>query len=99
MPRPVLLIAGGSRGIGASAARLAGERGYDVAVNYKSNSNAAAKVVQAVKTGGGKAVALQGDMSDRSRHRARIRGNDEAARADHAFRTFVGDHRRCFAAR
>ena len=33
MPRPVLLIAGGSRGIGASTARLAGSRGYDVAVN------------------------------------------------------------------
>ena len=36
MARPVLLIAGGSRGIGASCARLAGERGYDVAVNYKT---------------------------------------------------------------
>ncbi len=63
MSRPVLLVAGGSRGIGASAARLAGGRDYDVAVNYHTNSNAAAKVVQAVKTGGGKAVAVQGDMS------------------------------------
>jgi len=62
MSRPVLLVAGGSRGIGASAARLAGERGYDVAVNYNTNSNAAAKVVQQAKAGGGKAVALQGDM-------------------------------------
>ena len=42
MPRPVLLVAGGSRGIGAATARLAGERGYDVAVNYNSNANAAA---------------------------------------------------------
>jgi len=63
MPRPVLLIAGGSRGIGASTARLAGARGYDVAVNYKSNSNAAASVVDAVKATGGKAVAIQGDMA------------------------------------
>jgi NAD(P)-dependent dehydrogenase (short-subunit alcohol dehydrogenase family) len=63
MPRPVLLIAGGSRGIGAAAARLAGAHGYDVAVNYNSNSNAAAKVVQDVKDSGGKAVALQGDMA------------------------------------
>jgi NAD(P)-dependent dehydrogenase (short-subunit alcohol dehydrogenase family) len=63
MPRPVLLIAGGSRGIGASCARLAGERGYDVVVNYKSNSKAAADVVEAVKTCGGKALALPGDMS------------------------------------
>ncbi len=63
MTRPVLLIAGGSRGIGASCARLAGSRGYDVAVNYKSNSKAAASVVEAVKKSGGKAVPLQGDMS------------------------------------
>ena len=38
-------------------------RGYDVAVNYKSNSNAAAAVVEAVKKAGGKAVAIQGDMA------------------------------------
>jgi NAD(P)-dependent dehydrogenase (short-subunit alcohol dehydrogenase family) len=63
MTRPVLLIAGGSRGIGASCARLAGERGYDVAVNYKTNANAASSVVEAVKKSGGKTVALQGDMA------------------------------------
>jgi NAD(P)-dependent dehydrogenase (short-subunit alcohol dehydrogenase family) len=63
MSRPVLLIAGGSRGIGAAAAKLAGARGYDVAINYKSNSNAAAGVVEAVKKSGGKAVAIQGDMA------------------------------------
>ncbi|HMJ45133.1 MAG TPA: SDR family oxidoreductase [Pseudolabrys sp.] len=63
MSRPVLLIAGGSRGIGASTAKLAGARGYDVAVNYKSNSNAAASVVAAAKAAGGKAVAIQGDMA------------------------------------
>ena len=63
MSRPVLLISGGSRGIGAATAKLAGAAGYDVAVNYKSNSNAAAGVVEAVKAAGGKAVALQGDMS------------------------------------
>ena len=62
MPRSVLLIAGGSRGIGASTARLAGSRGYDVAVNYKSNVKAADSVADAVKAAGGKAVALQGDM-------------------------------------
>ena len=62
MPRPVLLIAGGSRGIGASAACMAGSRGYDVAVNYKSNTKAANEVVDAVKAAGGKAVAIAGDM-------------------------------------
>jgi NAD(P)-dependent dehydrogenase (short-subunit alcohol dehydrogenase family) len=63
MSRPVLLVAGGSRGIGAATAKLAGERGYDVAVNYNVNSNAAASVVAAVKKSGGKALAIQGDMA------------------------------------
>jgi NAD(P)-dependent dehydrogenase (short-subunit alcohol dehydrogenase family) len=62
MARPVLLIAGGSRGIGACTAKFASGRGYDVAVNYKSNAKAAASVVDAVKAAGGKAVAIQGDM-------------------------------------
>jgi NAD(P)-dependent dehydrogenase (short-subunit alcohol dehydrogenase family) len=60
---PVLLIAGGSRGIGAATARLAAARGYDVAVNYKSNAKAADSVVAAVKAAGRKAVAIQGDMA------------------------------------
>jgi NAD(P)-dependent dehydrogenase (short-subunit alcohol dehydrogenase family) len=62
MSRPVLLVAGGSRGIGAATAKLAGAKGYDVAVNYNSNANAAAGVVAAVKAAGGRAIALQGDM-------------------------------------
>ena len=62
MPRPVLLIAGGSRGIGAATAIMAGRRGYDVAVNYKSNAKAAARVVDAVKVAGGKSIEIQGDM-------------------------------------
>jgi len=63
MSRPVLLIAGGSRGIGAATARLAGARGYDVAVNYRTNANAASGIVEAVKKAGGKSVAIQGDMA------------------------------------
>jgi len=60
---PVLLIAGGGRGIGAATARLAGDRGYDVAINYKSNTKAANDVVAAVRKSGRKAVALAGDMA------------------------------------
>jgi NAD(P)-dependent dehydrogenase (short-subunit alcohol dehydrogenase family) len=63
MPRPVLLVAGGSRGIGASVARLAGARGYDVAVNYKNNVKAADNVIHAIKAAGGKALAIPGDMA------------------------------------
>src|SRR5262249_10207047 len=60
---PVLLIAGGSRGIGAATAKLAARHGYDVAVNYKSNAQAAAKVAADVKAAGRKAIAPQGDMA------------------------------------
>lgn len=77
MSRPVLLIAGGSRGIGAKTAQLAGERGYDVAINYKSNANAAAGVVAAVKKAGGNALAVQGDMAIESDI---VRAFDETAR-------------------
>jgi len=63
MPRPVLLIAGGGRGIGASTARLAAERGYDVAINYMQRADAASDVAAAVTRAGGKTVTLQGDMS------------------------------------
>lgn len=61
--RPVLLVTGGSRGIGAAICRFAAERGYDVAVNYQGNAAAAAKVVAACERAGAKAVALQGDMA------------------------------------
>ncbi len=63
MARPVLLIAGGSRGIGASTARMAAARGYDVAINYVSNAKAAADVAEAVGKSGGKSVTIQGDMA------------------------------------
>jgi NAD(P)-dependent dehydrogenase (short-subunit alcohol dehydrogenase family) len=60
---PVLLITGGSRGIGAAAAAMAASRGYDVAVSYKSDAQAAASVVDAVKARGGNAMAIQADMA------------------------------------
>jgi NAD(P)-dependent dehydrogenase (short-subunit alcohol dehydrogenase family) len=59
---PVLLITGSGRGIGAATARLAAARGYDVAVNYKSDDKSAAEVAAAVKAQGRKAVAIKADM-------------------------------------
>jgi NAD(P)-dependent dehydrogenase (short-subunit alcohol dehydrogenase family) len=58
----VLLITGAGRGIGAATARLAGARGYDIAVNYKSDATSAADVVAAVKAKGRNAVAIAADM-------------------------------------
>jgi NAD(P)-dependent dehydrogenase (short-subunit alcohol dehydrogenase family) len=78
MTRPVLLIAGGSRGIGASTARLAAERGYDVAINFISNAKAAAEVAGAVKKNGGNSVTIQGDMAKEADI---VRVFDEATKA------------------
>jgi NAD(P)-dependent dehydrogenase (short-subunit alcohol dehydrogenase family) len=60
----VLLVTGGSRGIGAATALLAARRGYAVAVNYTRDQVAADSVVRAIRAGGGKAVALQADVAE-----------------------------------
>ena len=63
MTAPVLLVTGGSRGIGAATALLAAQAGYAVAVNYQSNSLAADEVVRSIRDSGGQAMALQADVS------------------------------------
>ena len=62
-PRRVLLVTGGSRGIGAATVRLAAARGYDVCVNYRSDAAAAAQVVEAATRAGARAVAVQADVA------------------------------------
>lgn len=59
----VILITGASRGIGAATAKLAGERGYAVAVNYHSNHAAASEVVNHIEQAGGRALALAADLA------------------------------------
>jgi NAD(P)-dependent dehydrogenase (short-subunit alcohol dehydrogenase family) len=59
----ILLVTGGSRGLGAATAKLAATRGFDVAVNYKGNAKAAEAVVAAAKAAGRRAIAVQGDMA------------------------------------
>ncbi|MCP8895968.1 SDR family oxidoreductase [Shinella daejeonensis] len=58
----VLLVTGGSRGIGASVCRLAAAAGWQVAVNYVSNIEAADAVVADIRAAGGSALAVQGDV-------------------------------------
>ncbi len=60
----VLLITGGSRGIGAATARLAAAEGYQVAVNYRTARAAAEAVVAEIETAGGRACALAGDVAE-----------------------------------
>ncbi len=57
----VLMVTGASRGIGAAVARAAGAAGYDVCVNYCSNSAAARAVVAEIEQAGQRAVAVQAD--------------------------------------
>lgn len=58
-----LIVTGGSRGIGAATARLAGVRGYAVCVGYLQDQRAADVVVNAIRTDGGNAIAVQADVS------------------------------------
>lgn len=60
----VLLVTGGSRGIGAATCLLAARAGYAVAVNFSANSLAADEVVRSIRASGGQAVALQADVAD-----------------------------------
>jgi NAD(P)-dependent dehydrogenase (short-subunit alcohol dehydrogenase family) len=59
----VMIVTGGSRGIGAATARIAAVRGYDVCVNYRQDAAAAASVVDDIEKAGGRAIAVAGDMS------------------------------------
>ena len=57
----VLVVTGGSRGIGAAIARLGGKRGYRVAVNYVQAKERAQEVVDDIRDAGSEAIAIQGD--------------------------------------
>ncbi len=60
---PVLLITGASRGIGAETARLAAQRGYDVAVNYRADRAAAEAVAADLRGLGRRAAIVQADVA------------------------------------
>jgi NAD(P)-dependent dehydrogenase (short-subunit alcohol dehydrogenase family) len=59
----VLIVTGGSRGIGAATARLAAERGYAVCVNYRKNQAAADALVAEIAAAGGTALAVGADVA------------------------------------
>ena len=59
----VLIVTGGSRGIGAATAKLGAARGYQVAVNYNRNPASAEAVVKEIEQSGGRAIAVQADVS------------------------------------
>jgi NAD(P)-dependent dehydrogenase (short-subunit alcohol dehydrogenase family) len=61
--KPVVVVTGGSRGIGAAIAKMLGASGYNVAVNYAKDEAAARDVLAYLTSAGSKAVAIQGDVS------------------------------------
>lgn len=62
--KKIIVITGSGRGIGAAAAIKAASLGYDVCVNYLKNHEAANKTVDAIKKKGGKAIAVQANVSE-----------------------------------
>jgi NAD(P)-dependent dehydrogenase (short-subunit alcohol dehydrogenase family) len=65
--QPLLLITGGSRGIGAATARLAAAAGWHVALTYASDAAAATAVVAEVQASGRRARAWALDVADEAR--------------------------------
>lgn len=75
----IALISGAGRGIGAATAKEMAARGYHVIVNFRSDSGAAAGVVEAIEAAGGTAEAAQADICDAAQVSALV----ERVRAGH----------------
>ncbi|MBS5772103.1 SDR family oxidoreductase [Kosakonia cowanii] len=73
----IALVSGASRGIGRATARLLAQEGYTVAVNYHRQRDAADEVVAEILARGGKAFAVQADISDESQVEAMFARIDE----------------------
>ena len=63
-PTTLLLVTGGSRGIGASVARLAARQGYTVCLSYRQQREQAEALVAQIQADGGHALAVQADVAD-----------------------------------
>jgi NAD(P)-dependent dehydrogenase (short-subunit alcohol dehydrogenase family) len=73
----ILLITGGSDGIGACTAYLASKKGYTICINYRQNKMAADKIVNDIKGNGGQAFAFQADVSDEAQVVAMFKAIDQ----------------------
>ncbi|MBM3931249.1 MAG: SDR family NAD(P)-dependent oxidoreductase, partial [Sphingomonadales bacterium] len=64
MTQPLMLVTGGSRGIGAATVLLAAARGWRVAFSYKENAEAANTIIAQAKALGADVTTLQADVSN-----------------------------------
>ena len=64
MDQRVVLVTGGSQGIGAAISRLAARRGYAVAINYRDDVKAAEGVLQQIVAAGGRGCLVRADVAD-----------------------------------
>lgn len=83
MDKKILLITGGSRGIGAATARLAARQGYDVAINYVSDEKAANEVVADIEKSNARGVAIKGDMANEADIRGMFDAVDKFGKLTH----------------
>ncbi|MGD0107445.1 MAG: SDR family oxidoreductase [Rhodopila sp.] len=74
----VMIVTGGSQGIGEAVARLAAARGYAVALTYQSNQALAEAVTGDIVGAGGKAIAVRAEMADEGSILALYRAVDAA---------------------
>jgi NAD(P)-dependent dehydrogenase (short-subunit alcohol dehydrogenase family) len=74
----VMIVTGGSQGIGEAVARLAAARGYAVALTYQSNEGLAEAVVADIAASGGKAMAIRAEMADEASILSLYRRVDES---------------------
>ncbi len=61
--KPIMIVTGGSRGIGAATARLGAQRGYAVCLSYHRSPDAAQAVVTDIEKAGGEAIAVAADVA------------------------------------
>ena len=59
----VMIVTGGSRGIGSATAKLASSHGFKVCVNYCTHEKEANKIVEEIDSSGGRGIAIQADTS------------------------------------
>ncbi|WP_370401834.1 SDR family oxidoreductase [Sulfitobacter sp. JB4-11] len=78
MTRPVCLITGASAGIGAASAKLAAQRGYDVALSYNTDRAGAEAVAAAAEDAGARTLIVQADVADPDAITALYRAVDDA---------------------